>query len=319
MGLHFSALLIGLSVMLLSLVVLFGLFALLNRFVLQRKAELVLDRLAEPALDRHDPGYRSAGAATLKDTAAARIEHVGRLFGDDKFKSSEEARLLRQAGVRAPAAVFVFFGLRLLLAAIGLVGALILGIAGIFGGASAWLIAAGAAIALYLIPKFVLESRARQRMRRFNSELPFFVDMLGLLQGVGLSLEQSLYSLGQGQDIGLPVVTQELQTISQQMSAGRTRIDAMQHTADQILDRDFIELVSILRQIDKYGGDVGATLSGFSQRLQEKQRMALREYIGKLTVKMTGVMVLTMLPALLMITAGPGFLAITRFFEHMTG
>ncbi|EGQ62105.1 tight adherence protein TadC, partial [Acidithiobacillus sp. GGI-221] len=42
-----------------------------------------------------------------------------------------------------------------------------------------------------------------------------------------------------------------------------------------------------------------------------------RERVGKLNVKMTAVMTLTMLPALLLITAGPAVLALLRFFDKM--
>jgi tight adherence protein C len=38
----------------------------------------------------------------------------------------------------------------------------------------------------------------------------------------------------------------------------------------------------------------------------------MKERIGKITVKMTGVMVTTLLPALVIVTAGPGFIAIFR-------
>lgn len=38
--------------------------------------------------------------------------------------------------------------------------------------------------------------------------------------------------------------------------------------------------------------------------------------MGKLTVKMTVVMVLTLLPALLIIAAGPGFMSVTRSLQH---
>jgi tight adherence protein C len=38
----------------------------------------------------------------------------------------------------------------------------------------------------------------------------------------------------------------------------------------------------------------------------------LRERIGRLTVKMTGIMVVTLLPALLIVTAGPGVLAVVH-------
>ena len=41
-------------------------------------------------------------------------------------------------------------------------------------------------------------------------------------------------------------------------------------------------------------------------------RAELKARIGRITVKMTGVMVTTLLPALIIVTAGPGFLAISR-------
>jgi tight adherence protein C len=53
-------------------------------------------------------------------------------------------------------------------------------------------------------------------------------------------------------------------------------------------------------------------LRQFGQRLREQRRMRMKEAIGKVTVKMTAVMVLTLLPALMVITAGPGFLAVMR-------
>ncbi|MNY40200.1 hypothetical protein D3C86_1749270 [compost metagenome] len=50
----------------------------------------------------------------------------------------------------------------------------------------------------------------------------------------------------------------------------------------------------------------------FSERLRERRRSEMKERIGKITVKMTGVMVTTLLPALVIVTAGPGFIAIFR-------
>ncbi|MDX1668974.1 MAG: type II secretion system F family protein, partial [Limnobacter sp.] len=39
-----------------------------------------------------------------------------------------------------------------------------------------------------------------------------------------------------------------------------------------------------------------------------------KETIGKLTVKITGIMVITMMPALLIVAGGPGVISITRAF-----
>lgn len=50
--------------------------------------------------------------------------------------------------------------------------------------------------------------------------------------------------------------------------------------------------------------------------------MELKERVGKLTVKMTGVMVLTLLPALIIVTGGAGswpFSAVWRDGRLMTG
>jgi tight adherence protein C len=69
-------------------------------------------------------------------------------------------------------------------------------------------------------------------------------------------------------------------------------------------------VVRLVIQVDKHGGAVQEPLRQFGDRLRESRRAMLRERIGKLTVKMTGVMVVTLLPALLIVTAGPGFLAV---------
>ena len=68
----------------------------------------------------------------------------------------------------------------------------------------------------------------------------------------------------------------------------------------------------LMIQVDRPGGAVQAPLRQFGERLRETRRARLRERIGRLTVKMTGVMILTLLPALLIVTAGPGIVAITH-------
>jgi tight adherence protein C len=60
-------------------------------------------------------------------------------------------------------------------------------------------------------------------------------------------------------------------------------------------------------------------LRQFGTRLQENRRARLKERVGKLTVKMTMVMVLTLLPALLIITAGPGFMGVIRSLSQTSG
>jgi tight adherence protein C len=47
--------------------------------------------------------------------------------------------------------------------------------------------------------------------------------------------------------------------------------------------------------------------------------LELKEKVGKTTVKMTGVMILTLLPALLIVTGGAGFIAVLRGMSRLGG
>ncbi|MCL4527505.1 MAG: type II secretion system F family protein [Gammaproteobacteria bacterium] len=311
--LNLHALLTALAVASIALAVLLGIFFWAYRLVMITRARSAMDRVA-PKLE----------AGSEPSEVAAQMERAGlqanvRWDLLDRWRSSEDARLLLRAGYRRPAAPSIFNTIRFLLPAVLVV------VTGMTEHLLAphmlkltfWMSLVAVAIFGYLLPKFILESKAKSRGDAVNAEIPFFVDMLALLQGVGLSLEQSLASLAQTSEAGIPLLAGEMREMSKHIAIGRPRVEAMQKLAEQLGDADFEELVNMLRQIERFGGDVAQPLRDFAGRLQEKRQMALRERVGKLNVKMTAVMTLTMLPALLLITAGPAVLALLRFFDKM--
>lgn len=235
-----------------------------------------------------------------------------------RWGTAEDRRQLLQAGYRDRRAPALFIALRLGLGAIlALLTILVVTLDyRATSGVAMVLMAFIALVSGYLIPKFILESQARSRRDQINGELPFFVDMLALLQGVGLSLEQSLMSVAGAGDAGIPLLASEMQEMNKQIAIGRPRIEAMQKLAEMLLDPDFQELVNMLRQIDRFGGEVAQPLREFAERLQEKRHMALRERAGRMNVKMTLVMVLTMLPGLVIITVGPAMILLVKFMGH---
>ncbi len=105
---------------------------------------------------------------------------------------------------------------------------------------------------------------------------------------------------------------QELDIANRQFVTGRTREQSLQRLASTYDNDDLRAVVRLIVQVDKHGGAVQEPLKQFGERLREGRRTAMRERIGKLTVKMTTVMITTLLPALLIVTAGPGFLAVIR-------
>jgi tight adherence protein C len=167
-------------------------------------------------------------------------------------------------------------------------------------------------IAGFLLPKWLLTRQAASRRRTAADELPMMVDLLRLLQGVGLSLDQSLQVMINDFSGTMPVLASELGVANRQFVAGRTREQSLQRLATSYQNDDLRAIVRLIIQIDKYGGAVQEPLRLFGERLRETRRMTLRERIGRLTVKMTGVMIFTLLPALMIVTAGPGFITVVR-------
>lgn len=149
-------------------------------------------------------------------------------------------------------------------------------------------------------------------------ELPLFVDLLRLLQGVGLSLDQSLQIMATDFSHVLRVLGYELTLANRQYARGRTREHSLQRLATLHNNENLRGLVSLLVQVDRHGGAVQEPLRQFSERLREHRRSEMKERIGKITVKMTGIMVTTLLPALVIVTAGPGFLAVIRSLGALT-
>ena len=170
-----------------------------------------------------------------------------------------------------------------------------------------------------MLPKWLVRSKANRRRQCVVEELPLFVDLLRLLQGVGLSIDQSMQILATEFTGVLRVIGSELALANRLYASGRTREQSLQRLAHIGADDDLSAVVNLLVQVDRHGGAVQDPLKEFSLRLREKRQAGFKEKIGIITVKMTGVMVLTLLPALIVITAGPGFTAVIRSLSTMGG
>jgi tight adherence protein C len=117
----------------------------------------------------------------------------------------------------------------------------------------------------------------------------------------------------------MPVLTSELSVAVDQYTRGRTREQSLERLSSGFENDDLSAICRLIAQVDQHGGAVQEPLQRFGERLREQRRMELKEKVGKLTVKMTGVMVLTLLPALLIVTAGSGFIAVFRGLSRLGG
>lgn len=171
----------------------------------------------------------------------------------------------------------------------------------------------------FMMPKWLLKAVGEGREAAFERELVAIVDVMRLLQGVGLSVDQSIEIMStQLRDL-VPITGRMLHRSRAQVKSGVPWNVILKKMSNVYSSEDFKSFVQVLGQIEKFGGAVQEPLRQFSDRLIEKERANAKELMGKLTVKLTGVMVVTMLPALMIMTGGPGIISILRAFERVGG
>ncbi len=263
-----------------------------------------------PAATSSDADNAQAFANSLKTPAWMDSGIAKALLAD------EDRKLMDQAGIELVRGALVYVASRAVLAVLfTLIVVFVIQPKGNFAMIYGFL---GFGLGL-MLPKWVLRSKANKRRTQVVEELPLFVDLLRLLQGVGLSIDQSLQILATEFGSVLRVISSELTLANRLYSSGRTREQSLQRLSYLGADDDMNAVVNLLVQVDRHGGAVQEPLKEFSTRLREKRQAGFKEKIGTITVKMTGVMVLTLLPALLVITAGPGFTAVIRSLSSATG
>ncbi|CAM4442727.1 transmembrane type II secretion protein [Stenotrophomonas lactitubi] len=258
-----------------------------------------------------------AGTDARKDSLGW-LEQFGRGLSGGRLETAllagEDRLLLDLAGWNTRRGTAIYLGLRLLLAV------LVLGIALAISdatGLSRIMVVIGALAAGLLLPKFALSAWVKRRRRAVNNELPLLIDLLRLLQGVGFSMDQSLQTLGDKLRDALPVLGGEIQEANVSYTHGRTRAQSLRRLSDVYGDDDLSSLVQLILQVHAHGGAVQEPLRQFSIRLREQRRNALKEKVGKLSVKMTVVMMLTLLPALMLVLAGPALVALATTLSKM--
>ncbi|EFV83996.1 flp pilus assembly protein TadC, partial [Achromobacter xylosoxidans C54] len=253
-------------------------------------------------------------------------DSFGKRLSEGRFAEAllagEDRKLVDLAGYENPGTarlrfIVARFTLALLLPAAAV--ALDLG-RGIGGSSLGLFVAAFFGFAIgYMLPKWFVRRRVSRRRRQAANELPLLIDLLRLLQGVGLSIDQSLQVLIKEFAQVLPVLAYELRLASELYVRGRTREQSLARLAAGFDNDDLSAICRLIAQVDQHGGAVQEPLNRFGERLREKRRLELKEKVGKTTVKMTAVMIVTLLPALLIVTGGAGFVAVLRGLSRMGG
>ncbi|WP_022947654.1 type II secretion system F family protein [Methylohalobius crimeensis] len=171
----------------------------------------------------------------------------------------------------------------------------------------------------FLLPRYVLRFRAKARRHALARETPTAIYLLIMLFDAGLSTEHALKVIQDEGTVLMPHLTDELAGTLQRIDAGHDPADALGTLAAPLDVDELTDTVAILKQVTRYGGNIRDSLVKLARLIEERQQSALREYVNKLSAKMTVVMMVFLFPALLIFLAGPGFLALARGLMEVYG
>lgn len=161
-----------------------------------------------------------------------------------------------------------------------------------------------------LLPRYALRFRARRRREEIIEEVPVMVRMISVLFEAGLSLEVALKTLRDNGGGILPNLSVEIGRMLARVESGLGRVEALNQMANELDIQEFTDAVSVLSHTAMAGGSVRQSLTRIAEAIEDTNRTRLRERVGKLSAKMTVVMVVFLFPALFIFLAGPGLVAI---------
>jgi tight adherence protein C len=162
----------------------------------------------------------------------------------------------------------------------------------------------------FIAPRKMLRWAAERRKAIIREEMPVVLNLMRLLFDAGLSLEHTLKAISeQGKQIA-PNLANEFAWVLVRIHHGQDRGAALEEMSQRVDVPELSETVAILKQAARYGGSLRESLLRYLRLMEDRRLTDLRDKVGKLSAKMTIVMVAFMFPALMIFLAGPGFMSI---------
>ena len=241
---------------------------------------------------------------------------VLRKLGENVPISPEEVSLTRRmlmgAGFRDESSIALYFGLRVLCF-------FLLVIAGYFAkdyiapnGTLRMVVWGLSAFVGFFAPGLALDYLIAARQERLKMSLPDALDLMVVCVEAGLGLDQAVQNVSKELAISHPEICEELGLITLEMRAGKRRAEALRNLADRTGEPEIRKLVAILIQTDRFGTSIADSLRTHADFMRIRRRQEAEERAGKVGVKMVFPIFFCILPAMLIVVAGPGILQITK-------
>ena len=270
------------------------------------------------------------GLTALADAPSIRFQPRGRLYRyvveplQPKLVPTEVstvARRLVQAGYRGSHAVAVYYVVRVILALALPMVLLVL-------SSFVWraldlprllLLAGTVGMTGSLAPMFYLIRRIASRQTEFREAFPDALDLLLICTEAGLGLDAAIARVGDEIVKPHPTLGEQFQLMAVELRAGKSRDEALRALAERIGIEEVTALSNLLIQTDALGTSMGQALRSISDDMRQKRMLKAEEKAQKMGVKLSVVLVIFILPALMSTILMPTVIAGGRLLFRFYG
>lgn len=168
-----------------------------------------------------------------------------------------------------------------------------------------WAVPIAAAALVFLAAKVVLKMSSARRSRKISAELPFTLDIFVMMVESGASLDQCFRAFASAEGRAAPIVQLAVIELVEDIQRGMSYDFALARWSDRLGVNGARELAGVLRQSLSHGTELAGTLREFAREFSERRIFVARESIGKKTTQMTVAMLVLLMPALMIVLAGP--------------
>ncbi|SAK61705.1 type II secretion system protein [Caballeronia temeraria] len=280
--------------------------------IAERTRQAALVQRNESAFAEEDDG----------DGLAARITHRLARLGDRlplfdaKYRAKLRAQMIR-SGYRSHSAVSVLLAIKFVVGLICAAFAVMLGShIPVVGGYPA---VRGVMMLLVfvvgmIVPEYVIAFFASRRRKAMASCLPDALDLLVICTNAGNSLGVSIRRVADEMKSICPPLSGEFSLTADELKLSGDSTRALQALADRIDLPSIRALISTLTQSMRYGTPITHALRTLSHTERLAHIVAMEEKAAKLAPKMAVPMMLFILPAVMLIAAGPAVIQLISVF-----
>jgi tight adherence protein C len=236
----------------------------------------------------------------------------------DKPAVEKVVQTLQYAGYYSSGAVKIFTIIRLGTAAAGALLGYVLGLLNNYSGLPLMVLIMALACLGYLLPLYRIRSLAHRRQIMSRRELPDVMDLLVVCLECGLGMSAAIRMVGSEFERQRRLLGTQLTMMSSELAAGRTLSEGFRAMAQRTGVEEIRGVSAIVGQSEKLGSEMSQAMRATSEQLRAQRSARAEEKAQKLPIKMIIPLIAFLLPAMMLIVAGPMAIQIVRAFSELS-